>query len=58
MVNVTSIKPYFEEPANCLSEDNSCSCQSDQHLTQDDPCLSEDSNNVLPNRPVTRALKK
>jgi hypothetical protein len=58
IVNVTSIKPYLEEPRKCLSEDDSHSSQRDQHLSQDAPCLSKDSTNGCPNRPVTRALQK
>jgi hypothetical protein len=58
IVNVAQLKAFHEEPTKCLSQDDCCSSESDQHLVQDDLRLSEDSTKQFPDRPITRALKK
>jgi hypothetical protein len=51
VVNIARIKPFMEEPTKCLSQDDSCSSESSQ------PCLSKDSLQGVPQRPMTRAYQ-
>jgi len=51
IVNIARIKPFLEEPTKHLSQDDSCSSESNP------PCLSQGSYNGFPKRPMTRAFK-
>jgi hypothetical protein len=52
------LKPYLEEPTNCLIQDDSRSPQSNHHLIQDAICPSQDNSDGFPYRPMTRAFQK
>jgi hypothetical protein len=51
VVNCSRLKPFL------ISTDQSV-CPEESRLSQGDPSLFEDTNTNLPNRPLTRALKK
>ncbi len=57
ILNIPRIKAFVEEATKCLSEDDSRSSQSNQHLSQDDPSLFQDQQDQSPSRPLTRAFK-
>ncbi len=51
IVNCARLKPFFEVT-------NDTVCPEEMHLSQGDPSLFQDTNNLPPNRPITRALQK
>jgi hypothetical protein len=57
-IKIVNIKPYCKELTTCLSEDASCSSESTPRLSQDTSQSSQDTPQELPQRPLTRALKK
>jgi hypothetical protein len=58
VVNIAQIKPFVEEAPKRLSQDESCSSQSNQRINQDNRSLFQDQQYQPLSRPMTRALKK
>jgi hypothetical protein len=50
IINISRLKAFHEEKPTCL-------CQDDSRLSQGDPGLFQDPNKIIPQRPMTRALK-